>query len=86
MSAYKILMEFHSTELTDENRHRVIVDVKQKIKAALQAELDAGKAPLGECTYCDSLRAQGETFHPSHNASPRCESGKRNHCTCDTCF
>ncbi len=23
---------------------------------------------------------------PAHNPSPRCESGKRNHCTCDVCF
>jgi len=23
---------------------------------------------------------------PSHRASARCESGKRPHCTCDTCF
>jgi hypothetical protein len=27
------------------------------------------------------------TIHaPSHKPSPRCESGKRPHCTCDTCF
>lgn len=25
-------------------------------------------------------------FAPSHKASRRCESGKRPHCTCDTCF
>lgn len=25
-------------------------------------------------------------FMPSHKASSRCESGKRSHCTCDTCF
>lgn len=23
---------------------------------------------------------------PPHRASERCESGKRSHCTCDTCF
>ena len=23
---------------------------------------------------------------PPHFASPRCESGRRNHCSCDTCF
>lgn len=48
--------------------------------------IDIGKAPEGECAYCDSLRATGETFHPRHDASARCESGGRNHCTCDTCF
>ncbi len=25
-------------------------------------------------------------FFPPHDASSRCESGKRSHCTCDTCF
>lgn len=42
--------------------------------------------PKGECAYCDSEREQGNTFHPSHDASERCESGKRNHCSCDRCF
>lgn len=25
-------------------------------------------------------------FYPRHTASFRCESGRRPHCTCDTCF
>lgn len=42
------------------------------------------KMPRGECKFCD---AHGDNdMMPSHDASPRCESGKRNHCTCDTCF
>lgn len=40
----------------------------------------------GECPYCDRERAAANTFHPSHDASDRCESGKRPHCTCDVCF
>lgn len=44
------------------------------------------KAPQGECGYCDQLRADGSNFHPSHDASDSCESGKHNHCTCDMCF
>lgn len=40
--------------------------------------------PLGECAYCDKWRH--DPMMPSHSASERCESGKRNHCTCDTCF
>jgi hypothetical protein len=35
------------------------------------------------CAYCAKYAGQ---MHPSHNASPMCKSGKRNHCTCDTCF
>ena len=39
--------------------------------------------PPGECVACDADRGQ---MHPSHDASPNCESGKRNHCSCDACF
>lgn len=44
------------------------------------------KAEPGECLYCDRERAAGNHFHPPHDASPRCESGKHSHCSCDTCF
>jgi hypothetical protein len=37
------------------------------------------------CSECDRVKANGG-FGPPHNASPRCESGGHNHCTCDTCF
>lgn len=40
----------------------------------------------GECTYCDRERARGNTYHPSHDASSRCQSGKHNHCSCGACF
>jgi hypothetical protein len=36
------------------------------------------------CPACAEL-ARG-SFGPSHDPSPRCESGKRPHCTCDVCF
>ena len=36
------------------------------------------------CPTCAEL-ARG-SFGPSHDPSPRCESGKRPHCTCDICF
>jgi len=35
---------------------------------------------------CPTCIAQGSGMGPSHNASRRCESGRRDHCTCDTCF
>lgn len=44
------------------------------------------KAEPGECPTCDRERAKNSDFHPPHDASPRCESGKHNHCSCDTCF
>jgi len=44
------------------------------------------------CRGCDEhyrhYRAGHEDppFAPSHKASETCRSGKRPHCTCDTCF
>jgi hypothetical protein len=37
-----------------------------------------------DCDYCARETPGG--FFPSHDASPRCESGHRDHCSCDTCF
>ena len=41
------------------------------------------KLSPGKCAICDR---ETNDFHPSHDPSSRCESGKRNHCTCDVCF
>lgn len=48
------------------------------------AESRLSTLPRGECASCDLNR--GVAMVPPHDASPRCESGKRPHCTCDTCF
>jgi hypothetical protein len=53
---------------------------------AMTPNIDHGKAPEGECVYCDKERAAGNRYHPRHNASERCQSGKRPHCSCDTCY
>ena len=37
-----------------------------------------------DCKYCNENAF--EPMMPNHNASLRCESGRHNHCTCDTCF
>ena len=44
------------------------------------------KAEPGGCAYCDRMRASGEDFHPSHDASRNCQSGGHEHCSCDRCF
>jgi hypothetical protein len=47
-----------------------------------------GVTMLIRCTESDdcNFRRPARGFAPSHTASPRCMSGKRPHCTCDTCF
>ena len=42
--------------------------------------------PKGECSYCDLEYQKPTWVFPPHTASPRCQSGGYNHCTCDTCF
>lgn len=49
-------------------------DVKPKIR----------RQHVENCVFCAKFKATD--FFPPHDASDRCESGKRNHCTCDTCF
>jgi len=36
--------------------------------------------------YEATERMPSDVFMPHHQASPYCKSGKRPHCTCDTCF
>lgn len=35
------------------------------------------------CPRCDR---EPTVFHPAHDASPRCDSGGYEHCSCDVCF
>lgn len=44
------------------------------------------RAIPGECVFCDHERDVGNSFHPSHDPSEFCESGRHPHCTCDVCF
>ncbi|MCR4294320.1 MAG: hypothetical protein NUW21_02205 [Elusimicrobia bacterium] len=46
---------------------------------------DPARTGPEECSACQRIAAAGG-FGPSHDASPRCQSGGRDHCTCDTCF
>jgi hypothetical protein len=41
---------------------------------------------LSAAFVCTKIATKYEGFGPPHKASVNCESGKRNHCTCDTCF
>lgn len=45
------------------------------------ATADARKHP--DCKTCQDPAQRGG---PSHDPSRNCESGKRPHCSCDTCF
>lgn len=38
------------------------------------------------CSGCEPFFRDPNAMAPRHKASDRCRSGKRSHCTCDTCF
>ena len=38
------------------------------------------------CAFCQRELDKKTTFFPTHDASPRCRSGRKPHCTCDACF
>ena len=50
-----------------------------------RAIADYAKPEVPGCRACAIISIEGG-FGPPHNASQRCKSGKRNHCSCDTCF
>jgi hypothetical protein len=46
-------------------------------------------APDGECSYCDTEYARGNSFFPPHRTErkPNCGGGDNfHHCTCGACF
>lgn len=45
-----------------------------------------GSVYYDDCATCQGYLAEGRSFFPPHVPSDRCESGKRNHCTCGICF
>lgn len=58
---------------------------EQEAAEAKQAAFYAERRKIEEaCSTCQEYKRHG--FGPSHFASSNCQSGKHNHCTCDTCF
>ena len=66
-----------NSQLTPEQRKKLIADMEKK------GDLDP------ECRGCREFYAAAnplDVFYPRHKARSWCESGKKPHCTCDTCF
>lgn len=61
-----------------------LVRVIEKVKAIGDRLPRRRTTTKGECNFCDTHHE--DKMMPSHDPSPRCESGKKPHCTCDTCF
>lgn len=50
-------------------------------------EADWEKPDLPSAEDCPGCQASTEAgWGPKHDANERCQSGKRNHCSCDICF
>jgi hypothetical protein len=64
--------------------HETTVALRAELNANRQAAIAAyAKPEVPDCEYCKVVSVFGG---PSHFASDYCRSGRRPHCTCDTCF
>jgi len=64
-----------------------MAEVGQEVAPNLPTDpIPARRRRVGDlaCVFC--ARYGADPMSPPHDASTRCESGKRDHCTCDTCF
>jgi hypothetical protein len=63
-------------------------ETRDEAIARLEAsgDLDPSCAFCQREIYSQTKAMPQDVFCPRHKASSLCESGKRAHCTCDTCF
>lgn len=66
------------------NLHPTFGDILAAFKGNIERKHQPRLRCVEGCAYCE--RNKGDSMMPSHDASSRCESGKHNHCACDTCF
>jgi hypothetical protein len=62
--------------------------VKPTVSEATITHIKYGDRILRDmsCAICKRAVEERGGFAPYHDASERCESGKRAHCSCSTCF
>lgn len=64
-----------------EEKYPATESVEQRV-----ARLERDGIIVRNCILCAPFFKNPDAMGPRHNASDGCESGKRNHCSCDTCF
>jgi hypothetical protein len=82
------------TETREEQRARIRgffgrerePETREQAIARLEASGDLDPTCNGCRERYESKGMPYDVFAPRHKASDRCQSGKRSHCTCDTCF
>jgi hypothetical protein len=62
---------------------RMMRSALERVREAALVKFATPNPAHPECATCLEQSVFGG---PSHEASPRCRSGRRPHCTCDTCF
>jgi hypothetical protein len=62
------------------------MDKEKPSKDLAQYENEPWFVKAKEIAGCQTCREDQENVGPPHFASPYCESGGRNHCSCDFCF
>lgn len=76
--------------MTDTHRYLAIPGANVPIdRPQIIARMEASGALVPTCQACVEFYETPDprdTFAPRHQASARCQSGRRSHCSCDTCF
>jgi hypothetical protein len=60
-----------------------IQEVKEAAGRPMSDEL---AEEMGQCSYCVRCLRTGDRDFPRHNASMNCQSGGKDHCSCDFCY
>ena len=80
------VLEIEGNSMSEPTRPEMPADLVAAVEALRGPGGRRHKMPPGECAFCDREREAGSSFHPSHDATDHCQSGKHDHCTCDSCF
>ena len=59
------------------------IDLRNTLRSERTVVASGRRHDVPGCPRCDR---EPTVYHPSHDASSRCESGGREHCSCDVCF
>ena len=80
------IMIFDHEDIEDA-RMEAALDAQQEHKERMIAFAESKTGRIyrsDDCAYCVAHR--DDSMMPPHQASSACESGKYDHCTCDTCY
>lgn len=74
------------TDATGTTRHYCAAEDHEHKAKRRYGEPPRRVSRMAGCARCENIDRTYGGFGPPHQASSRCESGGRDHCSCDPCF